>query len=490
MLVLGYVGSGRIGMILMPRVEADTAVVTAVLPVGSPQARVEAVRDRLLAAIDRVADEHGGKQLVEGVFALMDENEVEVNAQLADARQRPLHAGQVTRLWREATGSLAGIESLRFQADRGGPGAGAALTVQLSHRDIAVLDKAGADLAGQLAAFGNVKDVDDGYTPGKQQLDFHITAEGESLGLTATEIARQVRHAFYGAEALRQQRGRNEIKVRVRRPRDERISEQDVESLMVRTPSGTFVPLRQVARIERGRAYTVIKRRDGRRTISVTADVEPVGETSLVQATLDRTLLPALARRYPGLSYGYEGKQADLQESLHSLKTGFMLALLAMYFLLAVPFRSYSQPLIVMVAIPFGVVGAVLGHLIMGYNLSLMSMMGMIALAGVVVNDSLVLIDYANGRQRAGSTPLEAIRMAGRRRFRPILLTTLTTFGGLAPMIFETSRQARFMIPMALSLGFGILFATGITLVLVPCLYLLAEDGISAWQRWLHRAES
>jgi multidrug efflux pump subunit AcrB len=490
MVVLGYVDSGRIGMILMPRVEADMAVATAVLPVGSPRARVEEARDHLVAAIDRVAKGHGGKGLVEGVFALIDENEVEVSAQLTEAWQRSLHTSQVTRLWREATGSIAGLESLRFQADRGGPGAGASLTVQLSHRDISVLDRAGADLAGRLAAFGNVKDIDDGYTPGKQQLDFHITAEGESLGLSAAEIARQVRHAFYGAEALRQQRGRNEVKVRVRRPRAERISEQDVESLMVRTPAGPFVPLRQVARIERGRAYTVITRRDGRRTINVTADVEPVGETSLVQATLDRTLLPDLARRYPGLSYGYEGKQADLQESLQSLQTGFLLALLIMYFLLAVPFRSYSQPLIVMVAIPFGVVGAVLGHLIMGYNLSLMSMMGMIALAGVVVNDSLVLIDYANGRRRGGDTSLEAIRTAGRRRFRPILLTTLTTFGGLAPMIFETSRQARFLIPMALSLGFGILFATGITLVLVPCLYLLAEDGKSACRRWFFRADT
>jgi multidrug efflux pump subunit AcrB len=210
--------------------------------------------------------------------------------------------------------------------------------------------------------------------------------------------------------------------------------------------------------------------------VTVTADVEPIGETSQVQATLDDLVLPQLARDYPGLTYGYEGRQADMADSMKSLYAGLLLALLAIYFLLAVPFRSYTQPFIVMVSIPFGVVGAVIGHAVMGYNLSVMSMMGIIALSGVVVNDSLVLINYANTLRDQGLSLFEAVSHAGIRRFRPILLTTLTTFGGLAPMIFETSRQARFMIPMALSLGYGILFATFISLVIVPCLYLVVED--------------
>jgi multidrug efflux pump subunit AcrB len=253
-----------------------------------------------------------------------------------------------------------------------------------------------------------------------------------------------------------------------------------VEHLMIQTPAGIFVPLAEIATVERGRAYTSISRRDARRTVTVSANVEPMGETGQVQAALNSTILPELARDYAGLTYGYQGRQADMQESMQSLIGGFALSMLAIYFLLAIPFRSYSQPLIVMIAIPFGIVGAVLGHLLMGYNLSLMSMMGIVALAGVVVNDSLVLIDYANRQRREGIDPLEAVRISGLRRFRPIILTTLTTFGGLAPMIFETSRQARFMIPMALSLGFGILFATVITLILVPCLYLLIED-IHQW---------
>jgi multidrug efflux pump subunit AcrB len=247
---------------------------------------------------------------------------------------------------------------------------------------------------------------------------------------------------------------------------------------MIRTPGGRYVPLLQVAEVERGRAYTTINRRNARRTITVTADVVPMGETGQVLAVLNRTVLPQLVRDYPGLTHGYEGRQADLRESMRSLFTSFGLAMFAIYFLLAIPFRSYIQPLIVMVAIPFGMVGAVFGHLLMGYNLSLMSMMGIVALSGVVVNASLVLIDYANRRRREGQGVLEAIQSASLRRFRPVLLTTVTTFVGLAPMIFETSRQARFLIPMALSLGFGVLFATAVTLVLVPCLYVVLEDVV------------
>ncbi len=474
--ILGYVFSGRMGLILMPRVESDRAVVTALLPVGSPYEKAIAVRDRLMAGIRKVAASHGGDQLLQGVSANIDENEIQLQAHLTPPEIRPISTSEVTRLWRESVGQIPGLNSLKFQSDRGGPGSGASLTVELSHRDIKVLDRASAALAARLAEFPNVKDIDDGYTEGKKQLDFRMKAEGESLGLTSTEVARQVRNAFYGAEALRQQRGRNEVKVMVRRPENERQSEYDIENLLISTRDGKFVPLMQVAEVREGRAYTSISRREGRRTVTVTADVDPIGETSLVQATLNSTVLPQLIRDFPGLTAGYEGRQADMAESMKSLMMGFVLALVSIYFLLAIPFRSYTQPAIVMISIPFGIVGAVLGHMLMGFNMSLMSMMGIIALSGVVVNDSLVLIDYANILRREGMSPWRAISEAGRRRFRPILLTTLTTFGGLTPMIFETSRQARFMIPMALSLGYGILFATVITLLLVPCLYLMIED--------------
>ncbi|MBN2455185.1 MAG: efflux RND transporter permease subunit [Sedimentisphaerales bacterium] len=474
--ILGYVFSGRIGIILMPRIESDRSVVTAILPYGSAFEKASKVSDKLVQAADEVANRNGGDKLADGIFALIEENKVEVTVYLTDPDIRPISTAELTKQWRDAVGQITGLESLKFESDRGGPGSGATLTVELNHRDIDVLDRASAELADILSEFPNVKDIDDGYTPGKQQLNFTIKPEGESLGLTAYEVARQVRNAFYGAEALRQQRGRNEIKVKVRLPKNDRVSEYDLERLLIRTPSGSDVPLMQIADVKRGRAYTVINRRNARRTVTVTADVDPIDETSLVQATLDSEILPKLLQDYPGLSYGYEGRQADFSESMQKLIAGFILALLGIFVLLAIPFGSYSQPLIVMVAVPFGIIGAILGHMIMGYSLSVMSMMGIIALSGVVVNDSLILIDYSNRLKRQGSSSFQAIHLAGIRRFRPIILTSLTTFGGLAPMIFETSRQARFMIPMALSLGYGILFSTAITLILVPSLSMILED--------------
>ena len=487
MFVTSYALSGRIGMILMPRVESDRAVVTAVLPAGSPVEDARMIRDRLISGMAEVASANGGSQLLQGIFALVNESSVEIVAYLQPPGVRPLDTGSVTNLWREEVGPILGLESLRYESDRGGPGGGAALTVELSHRNTDTLERASATLAERLAEFANVKDIDDGFTPGKQQLDFRITANGESLGLTSREIARQVRNAFSGNEALRQQRGRNEVTVRVRLPEDERNTEHSIENLMIRTPAGIFVPLFEVANVERGRAFTSINRRDARRTVTVSAGVEPISETGQVQATLNSDILPALVRDFPGLTYGYEGRQARLKESTGGLKTGFLLAMAAIYFLLAIPFRSYLQPLIVMLAIPFGIVGAVLGHLIMGYSLSLMSMMGMVALAGVVVNDSLVLVDYANRQRLEGHSAFASVSAASTRRFRPVILTTLTTFGGLTPMIFETSRQARFLIPMALSLGFGILFATLITLLLVPSLYLMLEDSVATLKRVFDR---
>jgi len=487
MFVTSYALSGRIGMILMPRVESDRAVVTAVLPAGSPVEDARMIRDRLISGMAEVASANGGSQLLQGIFALVNESSVEIVAYLQPPGVRPLDTGSVTNLWREEVGPILGLESLRYESDRGGPGGGAALTVELSHRNTDTLERASATLAERLAEFANVKDIDDGFTPGKQQLDFRITANGESLGLTSREIARQVRNAFSGNEALRQQRGRNEVTVRVRLPDNERNTEHSIENLMIRTPAGTFVPLFEVASVERGRAFTSINRRDARRTVTVSAGVEPISETGQIQATLNSDILPALVRDFPGLTYGYEGRQARLKESTGGLKTGFLLAMAAIYFLLAIPFRSYLQPLIVMLAIPFGIVGAVLGHLIMGYSLSLMSMMGMVALAGVVVNDSLVLVDYANRQRLEGHSAFASVSAASTRRFRPVILTTLTTFGGLTPMIFETSRQARFLIPMALSLGFGILFATLITLLLVPSLYLMLEDSVATLKRVFDR---
>jgi multidrug efflux pump subunit AcrB len=392
--------------------------------------------------------------------------------------------GGFTQRWRGAVGEVAGVESLRFSSDTGGPGGRRrAVTVELSHRDIRVLEQASAELAENLRAFPRVKDADDGFQPGKQQLDFAVKPEGKSLGLTAVDVARQVRGALYGAEVVRQQRGRNEIKIMVRLPREERASEHTLNELMIRTPAGTYVPLKEIASIVRGRAYTSINRRNGQRVVHVSADVSPRSKIGEVLGALQSEELPALLSRHGGLRFSFEGHRADMRESIGSLKVTFGLALLAIYALLAIPFHSYSKPLIVMAAIPFGVVGAILGHLIMGYDLALPSLFGIVALSGVVVNDSLIMVDFSIRREKDGLAPRESIHSAALTRFRPVMLTTLTTFGGLAPMIFETSRQARFLIPMALSLGFGILFATFITLIIVPCLYMVVADVTALFGR-------
>ncbi|OEU47532.1 MAG: cobalt-zinc-cadmium resistance protein [Desulfobulbaceae bacterium S5133MH15] len=476
LITIGYVKSGRISLILMPRVESDRAVVTATLPYGSPISEINRVHDQLLDGIEKVAKGHGDKQLLEGISSLVEENSIEINAYLTSPDIRPLSTRAVTKLWRKEVSSIADIKSVRYESDRGGPGSGAAISVELSHRNIDVLDRASTVLAEQLLRFPAIKDVDEGYAQGKIQFDFKVNELGASLGLNTTEVGRQVRNSFQGIIALRQQRGSDEVTVRVRLPQIQRMSEYDIESLLISTPASTFVPLSEIATVKQGRAYTSISRRDGYRTVMISANVDPIGQSSKILAALNSTILPDLAKTFPGLNYGYKGRQADRKDSLKQLGQGFIFTLGSIYFLLAIPFRSYIQPIVVMMAIPFGMIGAVLGHLLMGYNLSLMSMMGVVALSGIVINDSLVLIDYANKQRIKGALPFDAIRLAALRRFRPVLLTTLTTFGGLAPMMLETSRQARFLIPMAISLGFGIVFATVITLALVPSLYLIVEE--------------
>ncbi|QTA80812.1 Acriflavin resistance protein [Desulfonema limicola] len=479
-LILAVVKSGRMGMTLFPRIESDYARASVSLPYGSAVEKTEAVQKKIVDAAKELAEETGGSKQVTGIFARIGgssgSHTADIRAYLTPPGIRQVSTEEFTRRWREKVGLIPGLENLNFRSDSGGPGSGASLTVELSHRDINVLEAASEELAEALNYFPNVRDIDDGFSPGKQQIDFTIRAEGRALGLTAQTIARQVRHAFYGTEVLRQQRGRNEITVMVRLPESERVSEYNLEELMIRTPSGAEVPLRQVVNVKRGRAYTSINRRDGRRIVSVTADVIPTEQANQVLQAVKADTLPYLLEKYPGLRFSFEGRQADTRESMNSLFSGLGISMLIIFALLAIPFRSYTQPAIVMVSIPFGIVGAVLGHMIMGYSLSVMSMFGIVALSGVVVNGSLVLIDFANRKRNDGMEIHDAIHAAGIQRFRPILLTTLTTFGGLSPMIFETSRQARYLIPMALSLGYGVLFATLITLILVPCLYLILED--------------
>lgn len=481
LVIIGYIASGRMGFETFPRVESDYAFVSVSLPYGSPIETTAEVAKSLEDDARKIAEEAGHPELIEGIFSRIGRtgtHDLECRVYLAppEIRTKIMGTQEFVDRWRAAVGQVKGAEYVRFMSDRGGPGSGSALTIELSHNNVKILEQAATDLAAALEEFPIVTDIDDGFQLGKEQLSFRVKPAGRALGLLAADVARQIRNAYEGVKVIRQQRGRNELTVLVRFPEEERKSEGDLDGLILRTPARGEAPLKEVVEIERGRAYTIITHRNGRRTMTVTADVRPRAAAGQVIDALNKDALVILTRRYPGLTYSYQGRQAEDKESMDSLWRTIPIVLAAMYALLAIPFRSYIQPLIVMVSIPFGIVGAAIGHLIMGYNLSLMGIIGIVALSGVVVNDSLVFVDFANRRRKEHDDVKKALLAAGVTRFRPIMLTTLTTFGGLAPMIFETSRQARFLIPMALSLGYGLVFATSITLVLVPSLYAIVED--------------
>lgn len=477
LIVGGYGLSGHMGLIQMPEVAADEIEAGVRLPVGTTPDKAAKVAHDVSEATQRMFEEHNLYEVAEGIKTnVRGQNFIDVEIVMLPPDQRDITAAEVIALWRDNIGDIEGVDQITFEAERGPGGARQAISIDLSHSDIDVLEKASAAFVKRMEAFTNTRDVSDNYNKGKMQYDFKLLPQGRNLGLTSDEVGQQVRDGFFGALAMRQLRGMNEIEVRVKLPLEERKDIKNLENFLIRTPDGIEVPLMDVVEVEQREAFSSINRRDGRRVVNVGMDVEPANTVNRVIASVQEETLPQLRADFPGITWSFEGSQADMRESTDTLKAGFGIALLLIYTLLAVAFSSYIQPLIVMTAIPFGIVGAVIGHILLGYDLSLVSLMGVIALSGVVVNDSLIMIDYANKRRRAGDAIYKSIHEAGLRRFRPIILTTMTTFGGLAPIILETSSQAFYLIPMAISLGFGIVFATAIILIIVPCLYLTLED--------------
>lgn len=474
--VAGFGISGHVGLIMMPQVAADEIEAGVFLPVGTTPDQATRVADEITASTSRMFEEHELWRVAEGIKTnVRGERFIDVEIVMKPPEQRDMSADEVIALWREEIGALDGVDQITFEAERGPGGYRQDISVDLSHADLPTLERATKDFLDRVATFREVQDVNDNYDRGKSQLDLELLPQARALGLTSASVGAQVRDAFFGALAFRQLRGENEVEVRVKLPEEDRKRIQSFEDLIIRTPDGTEVPLQDVARVDNSEAFSTITRRNGRRVVTVGMDVEPKNAISRVLSAFREEELPELSAAHPGLTWSFEGSQAEMRESTESLWSGFALAMGLIYSLLAIAFRSYTQPLIVMLAIPFGIVGALLGHLVLGYDLSLVSLMGVVALSGVVVNDSLVMIDHAN-RKRGSRSAFEAIHEAGMRRFRPIVLTTLTTFGGLTPIILERSNQANQLIPMAISLGFGILFATAIILVIVPCLYVVFED--------------
>jgi multidrug efflux pump subunit AcrB len=434
------------------------------------------VANEVTSASQRMFEEHDLYRVAEGIKTnVRNQTFIDVEIVMKPPDEREMTTAEVIQLWRNQIGDIEGVDQITFEAERGPGGWQDDISVDLSHADIEVLARASEAFFERLQEFESTRDVNDNYEPGKSQLNFTLLPEGRALGLTPIGVGRQVRDAFFGAVALRHLRGTNEVEVRVKLPEAERENMRYLESFVVRTPSGVEVPLMDVVQVSSGKAFKSINRRDGRRVITVSTDVEPKSAASRVLKVVRDDLLPQLRTDFPGITWSFEGSQAEMRESTASLWGGFALAMAVIYALLAIAFSSYIQPVIVMMSIPFGIVGAVLGHIILGYELSLVSLMGVVAVSGVVVNGALIMVHHAN-RKRPELSAYDAIYEAGVRRFRPVALTTLTTFGGLTPIILETSRQAYHLIPMAISLGFGIIFATAIMLVVVPCLYLMLDD--------------
>jgi len=496
LLTIGVVKSGLIKFTFMPEVDGDRITVSLQMNRGVPIEETGRVTELILQkGLETVAEldaEHpGGESILRNVYSVIGGNipgggpgggrsvtashMSNIAMYLSKSEDRGIPATDISNRWREKIGALPGVDSLTFRSSL--VRLGANIDVQLAHQDFSALENASDRIRQQLAEYQGVSDIEDTYARGKQEIKLTLKPAARTLGITEAELGRQVRSAFFGAEALRLQRGRNEIKVMVRYPEEDRKALWNFEQMRIRTPSGAGIPLPQAAEISAGLGFSEIKRTDRKRVINVSASVDASkANAQEIIGDLQQDLLPQLVVDYPGLSWDMEGEEKERRESLGSMLSGFKLSLIAIFILLAIPFRSYSQPLLIMAAIPFGMIGAVLGHIIMGYNLSILSMFGLVALSGVVVNDSLLLIDKTNRNRLEGMPLYEALVAAGMRRFRPIILTSFTTFFGLMPMILETSVQAKFLIPMAISLGFGILFGTGIILLLIPALYLILED--------------
>jgi len=471
-----YAVSDHMGMIMMPEAPADEIEAAVRLPVGTTSRQAGDLAMAITRDTQRLFEEHNLSRNVEGIKTNVRGQEfIDVELVLLPGDERDMTVNELIELWRTELGDFKGVDQITFEAEQGPGGWRDDISVDLSHTDIDILAQASQRFVKELEQINQTRNVNDNYATGKPQFDISLTDEGRALGLSGAEVGRQLRDAFYGSIALRQLRGINENEVRVRLPEYQRQDLHYLDNFIFRTNDGQEVPLMDVARVTISESFRSIDRRDGRRVITVGTDVVPKSATRQVLDVVQNEILPQLRGDFPGLTWTFQGSQADLRESTTALWGGFGLAMGAIFALLAVAFGSYLQPLVVMLAIPFGAVGAIMGHMILGMELSLVSIMGIVALSGVVVNDSLIMVVYAN-RQRDRMGPAQAIYEAGLRRFRPIILTTLTTFGGLTPIITETSLQATYLIPMAVSLGFGIVFATGLILLLVPCLYLVLED--------------
>jgi|TARA_B100000315_G_scaffold248320_1_gene278069 multidrug efflux pump subunit AcrB len=478
----GLVGGGVIRFVFFPEIDSDFVMVNIELEDGMPETLIQDIVVQLdsdLRAVNEEIKADTGSEInvAEHMFAyIQGGTRGMLQVELHKGEGRPVNPKELELRWREKVGDIAGTKELTFRSSMH-MGGGPPIALKLQGRNIERLEQAADELVEHLRSYDGVYEVSSSANKGPEELMLKIKPEGEALGITLVDLARQVRQAFYGAEAQRIQRGNQEVKVMVRYPRDQRQSIGNLENMWIRTPDGRELPFSSVAEYDMQKGYASITRNDGQRAVTVTANVNnTITQPMVVMGQVRRDFMPDLLRRNPGLSYDLAGSSMQERMSLGQLGYAFLAALFGIYALMAIPLRSYIQPLMIMSVIPFGAIGAVIGHMVLGIAINSISMIGIIALSGVVVNDSLIMIYFVNNRMRDGASRSEAAIESGAVRFRPILLTSLTTFFGLVPILSESSMQAQMVIPMAVSLAFGILFATLITLILVPCLYNIIGD--------------
>lgn len=480
---------GHVTTNLFPKDDSENYIARLRLSAGTPVARTREKLVRIETAAERLnevfREQNAGKDVITKVFTVAGEwsglppeygsHFGEVQIELSPSEQRKVGSQKILNRWRELVGQIPEAVSMVFKTKDIQPG-GAPVEILLLGDDFKALRGAADELKDILGTYAGVFDIEDNLRPGKREFRISLTEKGRTTGLTLADVSQQIRGAFYGSEARRIQRGRDEIKVKVRFSESERGRVKQLTDMLIRTPQGHRVPLSEIADLRLERGYNTIRRLNRQRRVTVMADVDEAEQKpAAVMSDVISNVLPGLCKRH-GIQYSLEGQAKESQESIASLGPGFVLALFLIYCILAILFRSYLQPFIIMTAIPFGIVGVILGHWVFNLDLTLMSLFGAVALAGIVVNDALVLVDFINRAVAKGSNAREACESAGVSRFRAIMLTSLTTVAGLFPLVTETSRQAKYIIPMAVTISAGLAFATFINLILVPALYCLLVD--------------
>ena len=495
----GMIGSGMTRLVFFPDVPQDFVQVSMDMQAGTApdqrDAAISRIEQTLLDMNDEYNAEHPGEPPLITHLGVFTQGETggQMYAEFPRDTGREMTSNMVVNQWRERVGEIPGVKELTF-SNAGHIGGGPPIGLRLSGANNDALEAAGKELEEHLASYEGVYDINNSYASGSEEIKLTIKPEAEALGLTMQSLGRQVRQAFYGEEAQRIQRGKDELKVMVRYPREERRSIADLENMRIRTPSGDEVPFSQVADVEFGQSYSAIRRLNRERTVTVSAELDKERvEPGEILNDIMENFVPGLSDRYPGVDIGLEGSSLETGKMINNLLIAGAVSLFLIYALIAIPLHSYLQPIVIMSVIPFGIIGAVVGHIIMGMAISMFSIFGLIALAGVVVNDSLIMVDFINKARAEGVPARLAVVQSGTQRFRAIVLTSFTTAAGLIPIMLEQSAQAKFVVPTAVSISYGIVFATVITLFLIPALYMMYLDFLKRfrylWDLLLGRPE-